>query len=52
MGFAIKPFEDNEIFSQIPEAKGDISAIGSEAFFFPFYGLYLTYGGIFSLMLR
>ncbi|KAK4273615.1 hypothetical protein QN277_021984 [Acacia crassicarpa] len=33
----------------IPEAKGSIKAIRSEAFFIPLYELYLTYGGIFRL---
>ncbi|XP_028770640.1 protein LUTEIN DEFICIENT 5, chloroplastic-like [Neltuma alba] len=33
----------------IPEAKGSIKAIRSEAFFIPLYELYLTYGGIFKL---
>ncbi|PRQ41582.1 putative cytochrome P450 [Rosa chinensis] len=34
---------------KIPEAKGSISAVQSEAFFIPLYELYLTYGGIFRL---
>lgn len=34
---------------KIPEAKGVISAIRSEAFFIPLYELFLTYGGIFRL---
>lgn len=34
---------------KIPEAKGAISAIRSEAFFIPLYELFLTYGGIFRL---
>ncbi|PQP97604.1 hypothetical protein Pyn_39913 [Prunus yedoensis var. nudiflora] len=34
---------------KIPEAKGAISAIQSEAFFIPLYELYLTYGGIYRL---
>ncbi|KAJ4842829.1 hypothetical protein Tsubulata_017094 [Turnera subulata] len=34
---------------QIPEAKGQISAIRSEPFFIPLYRLYLAYGGIFRL---
>lgn len=34
---------------KIPEAKGAISAIRSEAFFIPLYELYLTYGGVFRL---
>ncbi|KAE9617719.1 hypothetical protein Lal_00027290 [Lupinus albus] len=36
-------------YPKIPEAKGSISAIRSEAFFIPLYELYLTYGGIFRL---
>lgn len=36
-------------YPKIPEAKGAISAIRSEAFFIPLYELYLTYGGIFRL---
>lgn len=44
-----KPFEDYEKYSKIPEAKGQIAAIQSEAFFLPLYELYLTYGGIFRL---
>ncbi|MED6158499.1 hypothetical protein PIB30_033318 [Stylosanthes scabra] len=36
-------------YPEIPEAKGSISAIRSEAFFIPLYELYLTYGGIFRL---
>ncbi|KAJ7978233.1 putative Cytochrome P450 [Quillaja saponaria] len=36
-------------YPRIPEAKGAISAIRSEAFFIPLYELYLTYGGIFRL---
>lgn len=39
----------NEGYPKIPEAKGTISAIRSEAFFIPLYELYLTYGGIFRL---
>lgn len=38
-----------EDYPKIPEAKGAISAIRSEAFFIPLYELYLTYGGIFRL---
>ncbi|KAM1089340.1 hypothetical protein ACFX19_017329 [Malus domestica] len=34
---------------KIPEAKGAISAIRSEAFFIPLFELYLTYGGIYRL---
>ncbi|CAI9090926.1 OLC1v1025820C1 [Oldenlandia corymbosa var. corymbosa] len=36
-------------YPKIPEAKGSISAIRSEAFFIPLYELFLTYGGIFRL---
>ncbi|GAB2218540.1 hypothetical protein Droror1_Dr00001767 [Drosera rotundifolia] len=36
-------------YPKIPEAKGEIKAIRSEAFFIPLYELYLTYGGIFRL---
>ncbi|XP_075495211.1 protein LUTEIN DEFICIENT 5, chloroplastic-like [Primulina tabacum] len=36
-------------YPRIPEAKGSISAIRSEAFFVPLYELYLAYGGIFRL---
>ncbi|XP_074311340.1 protein LUTEIN DEFICIENT 5, chloroplastic [Silene latifolia] len=49
LDFIFKPFEEFEKFSRIPEAKGDIAAIQSEAFFLPLYELYLTYGGIFRL---
>lgn len=38
-----------EDYPKIPEAKGAISAIRSEAFFIPLYELYLTYGGVFRL---
>ncbi|KAJ6845438.1 protein LUTEIN DEFICIENT 5, chloroplastic [Iris pallida] len=33
----------------IPQAKGSIAAVGSQAFFIPLYELFLTYGGIFRL---
>ncbi|EOY09936.1 Cytochrome P450, family 97, subfamily A, polypeptide 3 isoform 1 [Theobroma cacao] len=36
-------------YPKIPEAKGTIKAIRSEAFFLPLYELYLTYGGMFRL---
>ncbi|WOH07922.1 hypothetical protein DCAR_0727357 [Daucus carota subsp. sativus] len=39
----------SEDYPKIPEAKGAISAIRSEAFFIPLYELYLTYGGVFRL---
>ncbi|CDP04239.1 unnamed protein product [Coffea canephora] len=42
----IGPADD---YPKIPEAKGSVSAIRSEAFFIPLYELYLTYGGIFRL---
>ncbi|KAM1095910.1 hypothetical protein EV1_010775 [Malus domestica] len=38
-----------ENYPKIPEAKGPISAIQSEAFFVPLFELYLTYGGIYRL---
>ncbi|XAR48354.1 hypothetical protein NMG60_11031161 [Bertholletia excelsa] len=38
-----------EDYPKIPEAKGAVRAIRSEAFFVPLYELYLTYGGIFRL---
>ncbi|KAK0591922.1 hypothetical protein LWI29_010330 [Acer saccharum] len=41
--------DGNEDYLKIPEAKGSISAIRSEAFFIPLYELYLMYGGIFRL---
>ncbi|KAK2658746.1 hypothetical protein Ddye_005279 [Dipteronia dyeriana] len=41
--------DGNDDYLKIPEAKGSISAIRSEAFFIPLYELYLTYGGIFRL---
>ncbi|KAE8009895.1 hypothetical protein FH972_006301 [Carpinus fangiana] len=39
----------HEECAKIPEAKGSVSAIRSEAFFIPLYELYLRYGGIFRL---
>ncbi|KAL5538638.1 hypothetical protein UlMin_042643 [Ulmus minor] len=36
-------------YPKIPEAKGSVRAVQSEAFFIPLYELYLTYGGIFRL---
>lgn len=47
--FLFKWVDAGEDYSKIPEAKGAISAIRSEAFFIPLYELYLTYGGIFRL---
>ncbi|KAK5772740.1 protein LUTEIN DEFICIENT 5, chloroplastic isoform X2 [Gossypium arboreum] len=44
-----KGVDDVEDYPKIPEAKGAIQAIRSEAFFIPLYELYLTYGGIFRL---
>jgi beta-ring hydroxylase len=44
-----KLINGGEDYLKIPEAKGAISAIRSEAFFIPLYELYLTYGGIFRL---
>ncbi|XVE62209.1 hypothetical protein DITRI_Ditri06bG0100300 [Diplodiscus trichospermus] len=41
--------DDREDFPKIPEAKGAVKALRSEAFFLPLYELYLTYGGIFRL---
>ncbi|XP_071696640.1 protein LUTEIN DEFICIENT 5, chloroplastic isoform X2 [Rutidosis leptorrhynchoides] len=39
----------SESYPKVPEAKGAISAIRSEAFFIPLYELFITYGGIFRL---
>ncbi|POO03023.1 Cytochrome P450, E-class, group I [Trema orientale] len=36
-------------YPKIPEAKGSVKAVQSEAFFIPLYELFLTYGGIFRL---
>ena len=36
-------------YPKIPEAKGSVKALQSEAFFIPLYELYLIYGGIFRL---
>ncbi|KAF2307371.1 hypothetical protein GH714_026682 [Hevea brasiliensis] len=47
--FLLKWVDDGEDYPKIPEAKGAISAIRSEAFFIPLYELYLAYGGIFRL---
>lgn len=47
--FLFKWVDADEDYPKIPEAKGQISAIRSEAFFIPLYELYLTYGGIFRL---
>uniref|UniRef100_A0A5B7BTE9 Uncharacterized protein n=1 Tax=Davidia involucrata TaxID=16924 RepID=A0A5B7BTE9_DAVIN len=47
--FLFKWMDAGEDYPKIPEAKGAIIAIRSEAFFIPLYKLYLTYGGIFRL---
>nr|ASW34030.1 cytochrome P450 monooxygenase CYP97A [Chrysanthemum x morifolium] len=44
-----KLINSGQSYPKIPEAKGAISAIRSEAFFIPLYELFLTYGGIFRL---
>ncbi|KAJ0015006.1 hypothetical protein Pint_21366 [Pistacia integerrima] len=49
LGVLFDWIDANEDYPKIPEAKGQISAIRSEAFFIPLYELYLTYGGIFRL---
>ncbi|GAB2277208.1 hypothetical protein Dimus_011915 [Dionaea muscipula] len=49
LDFLFKWFNDEGDYPKIPEAKGQIKAIRSEAFFIPLYELYLTYGGIFRL---
>ncbi|XP_020112784.1 protein LUTEIN DEFICIENT 5, chloroplastic isoform X2 [Ananas comosus] len=36
---------------EIPQAKGSIQAVGGQAFFLPLYDLFLSYGGIFRLIL-
>ncbi|KAL6956149.1 hypothetical protein U1Q18_043040 [Sarracenia purpurea var. burkii] len=47
--FLFKWTNTPEDYPKIPEAKGAIKAIQSEAFFMPLYELFLTYGGIFRL---
>ncbi|CAL5404013.1 unnamed protein product [Camellia sinensis] len=47
--FLFKWIDALKDYPKIPEAKGAISAIRSEAFFVPLYELFLTYGGIFRL---
>ncbi|GMP67913.1 hypothetical protein CsSME_00027732 [Camellia sinensis var. sinensis] len=47
--FLFKWIDAPKDYPKIPEAKGAISAIRSEAFFVPLYELFLTYGGIFRL---
>lgn len=49
LDFLFKWIGDDGDYPRIPEAKGLIRAIQSEAFFIPLYNLYLTYGGIFRL---
>lgn len=41
--------DGNGDYPKIPEARGSIKAVQSEAFFIPLYELYLSYGGIFRL---
>lgn len=47
--FLFKWINNGQDYPKIPEAKGAIKAIRSEAFFIPLYELYLRYGGIFRL---
>ncbi|GLT59734.1 hypothetical protein SLA2020_325350 [Shorea laevis] len=47
--YLFKWIGDGEDYPKIPEVKGAVSAIQSEAFFIPLYELYLRYGGIFRL---
>ncbi|KAI8008186.1 Sterol 3-beta-glucosyltransferase UGT80A2 [Camellia lanceoleosa] len=47
--FLFKWIDAPKDYPKIPEAKGAISAIRSEAFFVALYELFLTYGGIFRL---
>lgn len=47
--FLFKWIDNGQDYPKIPEAKGAIKAIRSEAFFIPLYELYLRYGGIFRL---
>lgn len=49
LDFLSKWIDAVDDYPKIPEAKGAISAIRSEAFFIPLHELYLTYGGIFRL---
>lgn len=49
LDFLFKWMEVSEDYPKVPEAKGSIRAVRSEAFFIPLYELYLTYGGIFRL---
>ncbi|XP_062084232.1 protein LUTEIN DEFICIENT 5, chloroplastic [Humulus lupulus] len=41
--------EDSGDYPKVPEAKGSVRAVQSEAFFIPLYELFTTYGGIFRL---
>lgn len=47
--FLFEKIGADEDYPKIPEAKGSLKAIRSEAFFIPLYELFLTYGGIFRL---
>ena len=47
--FLLSWVDAHEECLKIPQAKGAMGAIRSEAFFIPLYELYLTYGGIFRL---
>lgn len=47
--FLFEKIGADEGYPRIPEAKGAMKAIRSEAFFIPLYELFLTYGGIFRL---
>lgn len=49
LDFLFKWMEVSEDYPKVPEAKGSIRAVQSEAFFIPLYELYLNYGGIFRL---
>ncbi|KAM6555117.1 hypothetical protein CsatB_015879 [Cannabis sativa] len=41
--------DSNGDYPKVPEAKGSVRAVQSEAFFIPLYELFITYGGIFRL---
>lgn len=47
--FLFEKIGASEDYPRIPEAKGSLKAVRSEAFFVPLYELFLTYGGIFRL---
>jgi beta-ring hydroxylase len=49
LNFLFEWVDAHEECAKIPEVKGSINAIRSEAFFIPLYELYLRYGGIFRL---